>query len=142
DGEPHRAVGGLVTSNYFGVLGMRPALGRLLNRDDDVSGAEPVMLLTDAYWERAFGRDPSVVGRIIDLVDGVPPITPVPVRVVGVLEPGLHYTGSRQQDFYVNYATNGHYEGAAMRDARNHRMTDVFARLAPGATIESARSEL
>lgn len=141
--EPHRAVGGLVTSNYFSVLGMRPALGRLLNEEDDIQGAEPVMLLTDGYWERMFGRDPNVVGRIVDLAAGAPPdLNPVPTRVVGVLEPGLHYTGSRQQDFYVNYATNAHYQGAAMRDARTHRMTDVFARLAPGATLEQARNEL
>src|SRR5690606_36548924 len=70
DQEPHRAVGGLVTSNYFGVLGIRPALGRLLNSADDVQGAEPVVLLTDAYWERAFGRDPGVVGRMIQLASG------------------------------------------------------------------------
>ena len=135
EGEPHRAVGGLVTSNYFGVLGMRPAIGRLLNQEDDEQGAEPVMLLTDAYWERVFGRDPSVLDRTLDL-------TGVPTRVVGVLEPGLHYTGSRRPDFYVNYATNDHYQGAAMRDARTHRMTDVFARLAPGSTLEVARAEL
>jgi putative ABC transport system permease protein len=143
DWEPHRAVGGLVTSNYFGVLGMRPAHGRLLNEGDDGQGAEPVMVLTDAYWERVFGRDPGVVGRVVELMAGTPQdLATVPTRVVGVLEPGLHYTGSRQQDFYVNYATNSHYQGAAMRDARNHRMTDVFARLAPGATVEAARSEL
>lgn len=143
DQEPHRAVGGLVTSNYFGVLGMRPALGRLLNDADDIQGAEPLMLLTDAYWERVFGRDPTVVGRMIQLASGAPPEPgPRPVRVVGVLEPGLHYTGSRRQDFYVNYATNSHYQGAAMRDARTHRMTDVFARLAPGASLEGAQSEL
>jgi putative ABC transport system permease protein len=141
--EPHRAVGGLVTSNYFGVLGMRPSIGRLLNEGDDVQGAEPVAVLTNAYWERVFGRDPSVIGRVMELMSGAPPdLTPVATRIVGVLEPGLHYTGSRRQDFYVNYATNAHYQGAAMRDSRTHRMTDVFARLAPGATVEGARSEL
>ncbi|MEX2583176.1 MAG: ABC transporter permease [Gemmatimonadota bacterium] len=147
EGDPHRAVGGLVTSNYFGVLAMRPALGRLLNADDDRPGAEPVVVLTDGYWDRVFGRDPAIVGRIVRLMNGVPAEmggepAPVPTRVVGVLEPGLHYTGSRQPDFYVNYATNSHYQSAAMRDARTHRMTDVFARLAPGATLEAARTEL
>jgi predicted permease len=140
--EPHRAVGGLVTSNYFGVLGMRPASGRLLDEQDDVRGAEPVMLLTDAYWERVFGRDPEVVGSVLDLenLSATNPFTPT--RVVGVLEPGLHYTGSRRPDFYVNYAANGHYQDASMRDARGHRMTDLFARMASGATLEVARTEL
>ncbi|HET9949739.1 MAG TPA: ADOP family duplicated permease [Longimicrobiales bacterium] len=137
--EPHRVVGGLVTSNYFGVLGMRPTLGRMLDASDDARGAEPVMVLTDQYWERTFGRDPGVLGRVLELGGAG---APVPTRIVGVLEPGLHYTGSRQPDFYVNYAANPHYESAAMRDARTHRMTDVFARLAPGVTLEAARAEL
>jgi predicted permease len=142
EGDPHRGVGGLVTSNYFGVLGMRPALGRLLNDLDDERGAEPVMLLTHAYWERVFGSDPSVVGRVLDLenFDADAPFTPT--RVVGVLEPGLHYTGTRQPDFYVNYATNGHYQDAAMRDSRTHRMTHLFARMAPGIALHAAQSEL
>lgn len=140
--EPHRAIGGLVTSNYFGVLGMRPALGRLLDERDDIRDAEPVMLLTDAYWERVFGRDPSVIGRVLDL-ENLNVANPfIPTRVVGVLEPGLHYTGSRRPDFYVNYAANGHYQDAAMRDARGHRMTDIFARMAPGVGFETARAEL
>ena len=142
DAEPHRAVGGLVTSNYFGVLGMRPARGRLLDEQDDVRGAEPVMLLTDAYWERAFGRDPSVIGSVLEL-ENISVSNPfIPTRVVGVLEPGLHYTGSRRPDFYVNYAANGHYQDASMRDSRGHRMTDLFARMAPGITLAVARTEL
>jgi putative ABC transport system permease protein len=142
EGEAHRAIGGLVTSNYFGVLGMRPAIGRLLNEEDDVRGSEPVILLTDAYWTRVFGRDPGVVNRMLDL-ENISADQPFkPARIVGVLEPGLNYTGSRQPDFYVNYAVNNHYQDAAMRDARGHRMTNVFARLAPGATVEQARNEL
>lgn len=140
EGEPHRAVGGLITSNYLGLMGMRPALGRLLNEEDDAQDAEPVVVLTDAYWDRAFGRDPAIVGRVLRLENVMGPF--VPTRVVGVLEPGLHYTASRRPDFYVNYATNDHYKGAAMRDARDHRMTDVMARLAPGAGVDAARSEL
>lgn len=140
DDEPHRAVGGLVTSNYFTVLGMRPAIGRLLDQADDMQGAEPVMLMTDAYWDRVFRRDPSVVGQVLDLEDLAGPF--IPTQVIGVLEPGLHYTGSRRPDFYVNYAANGHYQSASMRDSRGHRMTDVFARMAPDVTLAAARSEL
>lgn len=139
DNEPHRAVGGLVTSNFFDVLGMHPSHGRLLNLSDDGEGAEPVILLTDAYWERIFGRDPSVIGKTLDLTGTT---APVATRVVGVLEPGLHYTGSRRPDFYVNYAVNDHYLGAAMRDRRDHRMTDVFARVAPGVSVAAVGSEL
>lgn len=135
EGQPHRAVAGLVTSNYFDVLGLTTTLGRPLQADDDTEGAEPVMVLTNAYWQRAFGADPAIVGRMVTL-------SGKRARIVGVLEPGVHYTGTRQQDFYANYATNDHYLGAAMRDSRTHRMTDVFARVAPGATPEAAAEEL
>jgi len=135
DAEPHRAVGGLVTANYFNVMGMGPLHGRTLTPADREEGAEAVMVLTHEYWTRAFGGDPSVLGSLMEL-------NGTRTRMVGVLRPGAHYTGSRRQDFYVNYATVEHYRSASMLDARNHRMTDVFARLRPGATLEGARGEV
>ncbi len=134
-GDPHRVVGGLVTANYFEVLGLRPLYGRTLLPSDDDPGAPPVMVFTHDYWTRMFGADPEIVGKTVKL-------TTKNVEVVGVLEPGSHYTGSRKPDVFANYTTNDHYTGAAMRDARTHRMTNVFARLAPGATIEAAQVEL
>jgi putative ABC transport system permease protein len=134
-GDPHRVVGGLVTANYFQVLGIRPLLGRTLVPGDDEVGAPPVMVLTHEYWTRMFGADRQIVGQTVKL-------TTKSVEVVGVLEPGSHYTGRRKPDVFTNYTTNDHYTGAAMRDARSHRMTDVFGRLAPGATFETAQAEL
>ena len=139
DDQPHRAVGGLVTSNYFEVLGLTPAHGRTLTATDDGDSAEPVMVLTHDYWTRVFGADPDALGSTVRLYAFSEPKT---TRIVGVLEPGTHYTGTRRQDFFVNYATNDHYLGAAMQDERNHRMTDVFARLRDGQTVEAAQSEL
>ncbi len=134
-GDPHRVVGGLVTANYFEVLGLRPLYGRTLLPSDDDAGAPPVMVFTHDYWTRMFGADPEIVGRTVKL-------TTKSVEVVGVLEPGSHYTGSRKPDVFTNYTTNDHYTGAAMRDARTHRMTNVFGRLAPGATVDLAQAEL
>src|SRR5262245_29821025 len=134
-GEPRRASGGLVTPNFFKVLGMKPALGRLLVPEDQSKSAPPVAVLTYDYWQRGFGSDPSVIGQMLDL-------TVKKVEIVGVLERGSHYATTRKQDFYVNYAANEHYMGASMQDERTHRMTDVFARLAPGATVASAQAEL
>lgn len=139
DGPPHRSVGGLVTSNYFDVLGLTPELGRTLGPQDDGRDAEPAMVLTHEYWTRVFGADRGVLDRTVKLYAFSQPKT---TRIVGVLGPGSHYTGSRRQDFFVNYATNDHYLGATMQDERVHRMTDVFARLAPGQTLEAARAEL
>ncbi len=134
-GDPHRAQGGLVTSNFFDVLGMRPVLGRTLQKEDDDRAAAPVAVLTNEYWTRVFGRDSSVLGRTIKL-------TNKSVTIVGVLEPGSHYASQQRQDFYVNYPANDHYMGASMQDERRHRMTDVFARLTPTATVDQAQAEL
>jgi putative ABC transport system permease protein len=139
DEDPHRAIGGLVTSNYFDVLALQPALGRTLGPEDDGDGAEPVMVLTYDYWIRAFGGNDDVVGRTVRLYGFADPTT---TRIVGVLEPGTHYTGTRTQDFFVNYSTNEHYQSATMQDARTHRMTSVFARLREGTTTEAAQAEL
>jgi putative ABC transport system permease protein len=134
-GVPHRATGGLVTPNFFKVLGMQPLFGRTLVPDDMNKGAEPVAVLTHDYWTRVFGADPDVVGQKLDL-------TTKTATIVGVLRPGSHYATQRKQDFYVNYAANDHYMSASMQDERVHRMTDVFARLAPGETSEQAQAEL
>jgi putative ABC transport system permease protein len=134
-GEPHRATGGLVTPNFFQLLGARPHLGRMLQPSDEGRRAQPVAVLTYGYWQRMFGSDPTVVGQILDL-------TVKKALIVGVLAPGSHYATTRKQDFYVNYAANDHYVGASMQDERRHRMTDVYARLAPGATVGAAQAEL
>ncbi|HXV87090.1 MAG TPA: ABC transporter permease, partial [Gemmatimonadales bacterium] len=139
DQEPHRAVGGLVTSNYFEVLGLRPQVGRMLVAEDDSRDAEPVMVLTHDYWTRVYGADPSVVGRTVTLIQfGGPAVA----RIVGVLAPGTHYTGTRRQEFFVNYTANQHYSSATMENERAHRMTTVFARLRAGHTVEGAAAEL
>ena len=139
EGDPHRAVGGLVTANYFEVLGLSPQVGRALTVPDDGRDGEPSVVLTHDYWTRAFGADPGVLGRTVKLYAFSAPKT---TRIVGVLEPGATYTGSRRVDFFVNYVTNDHYIGAVMQDERTHRMTDVFVRLAPAQTVDAARAEI
>ena len=134
-GEPHRATGGLVTANFFQMLGAHPQYGRLLVQADEAKGAPPVAVLTNAYWQRVFGGDPNVIGQTLDL-------TVKKAQIVGVLAPGAHYATQRKQDFYVNYEANDHYMSASMQGQRTHRMTDVYARLAPGATPEAAQAEL
>jgi putative ABC transport system permease protein len=134
-GEPHRATGGLVTANFLQMLGAQPQVGRMLVEADQDKGAPPVAVLTHAYWQRVFGGDPNVIGQVLDL-------TVKKAQIVGVLAPGAHYATERKQDFYVNYAANDHYMSASMQDERGHRMTDVYARLAAGATPEQAQAEL
>jgi predicted permease len=134
-GNPHRATGGLVTPNFFRVLGMQPLYGRTLVPEDQEKGAPPVAVLTHEYWVRVFGADPTVVGQPLNL-------TVKKAEIVGILPPGSHYATANKQDFYVNYAANDHYMGASMQDERTHRMTNVFAKLAPGVTPDNAQAEI
>src|SRR5947208_9885615 len=80
-GEPHRATGGLVTANFFPMLGAQPLLGRMLVAADEARSSAPVAVLTYAYWQRVFGSDPSVIGQMLDL-------TLKKAQIVGVLKPG------------------------------------------------------
>jgi predicted permease len=134
-GEPHRATGGLVTANFFPMLGAQPLIGRMLVPADEAKGAPPVVVLTHTYWQRMFGSDPGVIGQTLDL-------TTKQAQIVGVLKPGSHYASQRKQDFYANYAANDHYMGSSMQNEWPHRMTTVYARLAPGATTASVQAEL
>jgi putative ABC transport system permease protein len=82
--EPRKLASTGVTGNFFDVLGTSPALGRLLRREDDLSGAAPVVVISHALWSRQFGSDPSVVGRLVEL-DGQR------VEIVGVAPAGFDY---------------------------------------------------
>jgi putative ABC transport system permease protein len=134
-GDPMLAYGGLVTSNYFTLLNIRAQIGRTLAATDDVRGAAPVAVLTHEFWRRAFGEDPSAVGRVIEL-------TGVATTVVGVLEPGSHYAGTERAELYANYSTNSHYMSASMQDERVHRMTSVYALLKRGVSLDTARADV
>ena len=67
NGSMTRVSGALVTGAFYDTLGVTPALGRLLSRRDDAPHAALVVVLSDGYWERAFARDPAIVGRTIVL---------------------------------------------------------------------------
>ena len=134
-GEPRLAYGGLVTSNYFKVLAIRPLFGRTLSPDDDRRNSAPVAVLTYEFWHKTFGEDRSAVGKVIEL-------TGVPTRIVGVLEPGSHYAGTQRAELYANYPTNNHYMSASMQNERRHRMTDVYGLVKPGVPLDTARADL
>jgi len=82
-GKTERGSGELVTGNYFEVLGVRPALGRVFSQEDDrVPGAHPVAVLSHAYWLRQFGGDPGVLNQTL-LVNNTE------MTVVGVAQAGF-----------------------------------------------------
>ena len=124
---------GLVTGNYFQVMGLSPVLGRALDDRDDGTSVPPVMVLAHDYWMRRFGGDRGVIGRKV-IVDGKP------VTIVGVLQPAP--TFPTKYDALLNMVISEHHTSAMMVQGRTHRMTEMIARLAPGATIEEARAEV
>jgi predicted permease len=132
-GEPRLLQAGVVSGSYFEVMGLRPVLGRLLNASDDGPGAAPVAILTHRFWTSMFNGDPAVAGKAIRL-------GPVTATIVGVLEPSVPYP--TDTEIIANVVTSPHHLGATMVTDRRHRMTELFGRLAPGASVESARAEL
>ena len=132
-GEPRIVKAGVVGGSYFDVMGLRPVLGRLLDASDDGPDARPAAVLTYRFWTEALNRDPSVVGRTVRLGLGA-------ATIVGVLEPALPYPVDTE--IIANVVASPHHLGATMVTARTHRMTELFGRLAPGATEDDARAQL
>jgi predicted permease len=123
---------GLVTGNYFDIMGLSPVIGRVTGRSDDGPGAEPVMVLTHDAWMRRFGGDSAVVGKVLRLDDKQ-------VTVIGVLQAAPFM---ERIDGLLNMVISDHHLSAQMVEGRTHRMTEVVARLAPGATLGQARAEV
>src|SRR5262245_36036902 len=132
-GEARTVRAGVVGGSYFEVMGLRPVLGRLLTPADDGPGAAGAAVLTHRFWKSALESDPAVIGKTIRL--GLRSAT-----VVGVLEPSVPYPADTE--IITNVVTSPHHLGATMVTERTHRMTELFGRLAPGASVENARAEL
>jgi predicted permease len=131
--EPRMVKAGVVNGSFFDVMGLRPVLGRLLNERDDGPAAAGVVVLTHRFWTTSLDRDPSVIGKVVRL-------GPRPATVIGVLEPSVPYPADTE--IIANVVTSPHHLGATMVTSRTHRMTELFGRLAPGASLEAASAEL
>ena len=108
-------------------------IGRLLDAGDDGPKAAGAAVLTYRFWSTALERDPSVIGKTVRLDTGS-------ATIVGVLEPSVPYPA--ETEIIANVVTSPHHLGATMVTNRMHRMTELFGRLAPGASLEAARAEL
>jgi putative ABC transport system permease protein len=121
-----------VNASYFAVLGVKPAVGRFFLPAEDEGGSSRVVL-SWGLWHDAFGADPDVVGRVIDL-------SGYPYTIVGVApsmeDPGLSGVGEEAPQLW---RSTPHYFGS---NGRSGRSFTAIARLKPGVTIAQARSEL
>jgi putative ABC transport system permease protein len=132
-GDPREVRAGVVGGSYFEVMGLHPVLGRLLDMHDDGPNAAGAAVLTYRFWTTTLKSDPSVIGKQIRLGERS-------ATIVGVLEPSVPYPA--ETEIIANVVTSPHHLSATMVTGRVHRMTELFGRLVPGATLESANAEL
>ena len=133
DNDAVRVTAGLVTGNFFEVMGLAPVLGRATSADDDGPGVAPVMVLTHDYWRSRFNGDSSIVGRQVRLDSKS-------VTVIGVLEPAPYFPD--RVDVFLNMVVSDHHLSATMVQGRTHRMTELVARLTPDVTVAHARGQV
>ena len=131
-GAPERLVGANVTDDLLDVLGVQTAVGRDFTVEEGLVGGPPAILLTHGFWVRRFAGDPSIVGQALPLNDE-------PHTVVGVLPAEFDFasifTPTAPVDFLLPWPIADETDNWG-------NTTTMVARLAPGATIENAQSEL
>jgi putative ABC transport system permease protein len=133
-GDPDRVATGVVSANFFDLLGITPVIGRTFAESDDLQGAEAVLILSHTYWQTKFGGDPNIVGQVFEMNDR-------PHRVIGVLPNVPHYP--QENDVYMPVHACPFRSGAEENIARQRRVfsaLNVFGRLKPGVTAEQAAS--
>jgi predicted permease len=137
-GETLSSEGLLVSGSYFPTLGLTPALGRLLDQNDDRAvGESPVVVLTHGYWSTRFGANPGVLNEPLT-VNGRA------LTIVGVAPRGFTGTtaGSRPQVFVPITLRGEMTPGFKGFDNRRNYWAYLFGRLKPGVTIEQARAAI
>ena len=126
-----------VSSNYFSELGTLPELGRLLDPTrDDAAGAPPVAVLSYGFWQRRFGGDPSIVGKVIHL-------NKKPATVIGVLPYDAVSLDGQRADVWLPLMQQPYFvEGSNVLTDPVNEGVGMWARLAPGVTPKMAEQEL
>ena len=135
-GEPDRVLTGVVSANFFDVLGVQPLHGRTFRDGDDDLGAEAVLVLSYPYWQQRFGGDPDIVGQVFEMNDR-------PHTVVGVLPPVPQYP--RENDVYMPTSAcpfRARAEARMEEDRTAFRGMTAFGRLAPGVGVDRFGAEL
>jgi predicted permease len=134
-GEPERVRGGMVSAEFFPILGVKPLLGRVFSRDEDRQGAAPVVLLAEGFWQRRFGSARDIIGKQI-IMDGDP------YTIIGVIPASFHlstFNFGGIKDVYVPVAqTKDPY--FYHRDV--HEGMDAIGRLKPGVSLAAAQADM
>jgi predicted permease len=134
---PERVAGQYVTGDFFSVLGVSPAIGRMITPGDDrFEAPNAVAVISDGYWSRRFGRDPEALGKRIVVED-------VPLTIVGVAPAeffGLQ-VGSRV-DLWAPLATEPLMRRPSLTSSVGYKWLQLVGRMKPGISLDQARADL
>jgi putative ABC transport system permease protein len=128
---PEQVQGGLVTGNFFKVIGLQAQLGRVFTEEEDRVGGPAVCVISDKLWQRVFARDPNVLGKTVNFGNQ-------PYTILGVMPPQMFSPRTAEVWFPLTRRT-----GDAMWQSRdNHPGLFGWARLKEGVTIDKALAEI
>jgi putative ABC transport system permease protein len=133
ENEPLRVQTGVVSAQFFDMMGVRPLLGRAFRKGEDAVGAEHVMVLSYEFWQRAFGGDPGMIGKTFEMNGRV-------ITAVGVLPSMPQYPDVN--DIYMPVSGCPFRSGEQWTNTRTFRGLTVFARLKSGVPLARAQSDL
>jgi predicted permease len=129
EGETERVAGAAVSANLFPTLGIRPILGRNFLPDEELPGQTDVVLISYGLWQRRFGGDSSIVGRMVSM-DGRPR------RVAGVMPPNFNFPD--RGEFWMPFVSRG----PSVEGRENRGFAGAIGRIKNGVTLEQVKSDL
>ena len=128
-GEPQRVAAGVLAAEALAALGARPMLGQLYTADNEVQGNDAVALIGYGLWTSNFGSDPSIIGKSIELNGRKR-------TIVGVMPAAFAFPSERTQVWLPLVISND------LKAARSSFFLSAVGKLAPGVSLERARSDL
>jgi putative ABC transport system permease protein len=128
---PEQISGGLVTANFFKVIGLNPQLGRVFTEEEDRVGGPLVAVISDRLWQRLFARDPNVLGRAVNFGNQ-------PYTIIGVMPPQMFSPRTVEVWFPVMRRT----DDQMWQTRDNHPGLFGWGRLKPGVSVEKALAEM
>jgi len=137
EGRTERVSGEFVSGNYFPVLGVTAAIGRLFTADDDkFQGGHPYAVISYGYWLRRFGADRGVIGRKVV-------VNAIPLTIIGVSQAGFSGTDpGSAPEVRVPVMMSGKLENYLDLNDRRSRWVTVFGRMKPGVTLAVSKASL
>src|SRR3954471_20845409 len=128
---PEQISGGLVTGNFFKVIGLQPQLGRVFTEEEDRVGGPPVCVISDKLWQRVFNRDPNVLGKTVTLGNQ-------PYTILGVMPAQMFSPRTVEVWFPLTRRT----DDQVWQTRDNHPGLFGWARLKEGVTVEKALAQM